>query len=122
MSGKKVSVLVARIVLNHLQSIGEFNGTKLMLQCAHYTHISTYLFLHIVLVFCHSPLLLLVAREQYQMNAGSYLVTLLISCGPALPCGCCSRDDGDEEEEGRGGLTAWLLLRQQCCHTGVRGL
>ena len=38
------------------------------------------------------------------MNAGSYLVTLLISCGPALPCGCCSRDDGDEEkgEGGRG--------------------
>lgn len=32
------------------------------------------------------------------MDAGSYLVKLLISCGPALPCGCSSRDDGDEEE------------------------
>ncbi len=95
-------MLVSRIVLERLQSIGEFNGTKLMLQCAHYTHISTYFFLHIVLFFCHSLLLLLVAREQYQMNAGSYLVTLLISCGPTLPCGCCSRDDGDEEEEEEG--------------------
>lgn len=53
--------------------------------------------------FCHSPLLLPVAREQYQMNAGSYLVTLLISCGPNLPCGCCSRDNGDEEEGEEGG-------------------
>lgn len=85
----KVSVLVAQFVLNVYSLQVNVTGQS-------YTHICMFCF------FCHSPLLLLVARERYQMNTGSYLVTHLISCGPALPCGCCSRDDGDEEEEGEG--------------------
>lgn len=78
--------------------------------------------------FWRSWLLWLVARKQYQINAGSYLVTLLISCGSALPCGCCSCDTGDEEKRGWGWWWWWgggvtqLLLRQQCTHTGWRGL
>lgn len=90
------SLLVAQFVLKHLQSVSESDG-------AHYTHTFSYTLFCSFIFFCHSPLLWLVARKQYQISAGSYLVTLLISCGPALPCGCCSRDDGDEEKGGGGG-------------------
>lgn len=107
-------MLVVQFVFRPLQPISEFDWT-------HYTY--TFFFLHIVLFVCcfFPPLLLLVvARIHYQINAGSYLVTLSISCGPALPCGCCSRDDRDGEkgEGGGGGAfmgrgTTLLLLRQK---------
>ena len=93
-------MLVAEFVFKRLQCIGEFNGTELTCPLHLYQHLST---THCSGFFCHSLLLLPVARELYQMNAGSYLVTLLISCGPNLPCGCCSCDNGDEEEGEEGG-------------------
>lgn len=102
-------MLGAWFVLELSQSIGEGNGTKLMWHRAHYIHISTYLLLHVVLFFYDSALLFVVAKERYQMNAGSYLVTLLISCGPVLPCGCCGVCVC---------VPVLLPLRQQCTHTG----
>lgn len=101
MSYRKVRVLVARLVWMHLQSKGECNGYK-----ADVSHTFSDTLFFVVVILCCSYR---VAKERYQMNAGSYLVTLLISCGPALPCGCGSRGDGNEEEE-----EEWRRRGRQC--------
>lgn len=91
-------MLVTQFILKLLQSPSDSDGTQPPITLLPFLTRWSILFWF----FCHPPPLWPVARKQYQINARSYLVTLLISCGPALPCGCCSRDDGDEEKGGGG--------------------